>query len=115
MVADELCRQSLRENMLYLSEDGFDEPFSAQRALSRNRVIHTLGLKTFVVQTSVRMGGTWDGTVKNLQKGWSDVYCFRDGSEGMALLEQMGAEQIRLEDLQSFYDLPDLKPNFFDR
>lgn len=105
VVADELWKQPLRENVLYLSEDGYDEAFSAQRALSRNRCIHCLGTKTFVAQTSLKTGGTWDGTVKNLRFGWSSVYCFDDGSEGMELLAQMGANLIEIAGLHSFYDL----------
>ena len=112
VVADELWKQPVRENVLYLSEDDYEEAFSAQRALSRNRVIHALGLKTFVAQTSLKMGGTWDGTVKNLRFGWSPVYGFRDGSEAMELLIQMGLWPVNMEDLQSFYDLPQSEQNF---
>ena len=115
VVADELAKQPLGDNVLYLSEDGFEEAFSSQRALSRNRCIHALGLKTFVAQTRAGIGGTWDGTVKNLQNGWSHVYGCRDGSEGMALLGQMGAELIGMEDLRSFYDLSEPEWNLFDR
>lgn len=106
VVADELWKPPLRENMLYLSEDDYEASFSAQRALSRNRVIHALGLKTFVAQSSLHIGGTWDGTVKNLQNRWSDVYGFDDGSEAMTELSQMGMELIGIEDLSDFYDLP---------
>lgn len=101
VVADGLNRIPAR-NMLYLSEDGFDEEFSAQRALSRNRCIHALGRMVFVAQSDLQKGGTWSGTVKNLRFGWSPVACFRDGSEAAAQLEQMGAYQIGLEDLQDF-------------
>ena len=112
VVADELWKQPIRENVLYLSEDDYEGGFSAQRALSRNRVIHALGLKTFVAQSSLKMGGTWDGTVKNLRFGWSPVYGFRDGSEAMELLIQMGLWPVNMEDLQSFYDLPQSEQNF---
>ena len=88
--------------MLYLSEDGFDEEFSAQRALSRNRCIHALGRMVFVAQCDLQKGGTWSGTVRNLRFGWSPVACFRDGSEAASQLEQMGAYQIGLADLQDF-------------
>lgn len=101
IVADGLSRVPAR-NILYLSEDGFDEEFSAQRALSRNRCIHALGRMVFVAQSDLQKGGTWSGTVKNLRFGWSPVACFRDGSEAAAQLEQMGAYQIGLEDLQDF-------------
>lgn len=101
IVADGLSRAPAR-NMLYLSEDGFDEEFSAQRALSRNRCIHALGRMVFVAQSDLQKGGTWSGTVKNLRFGWSPVACYRDGSEAAAQLEQMGAYQIGLEDLRDF-------------
>ena len=115
VVADSLAEHRQRENLLYLSENGFDEEFSAQRALSRNRVIHALGCKTFVAQCALGMGGTWDGTVKNLRWGWSDVFCFRDGSEAVTQLTQMGASLIGAEDLA---DLDSLQPeytNLFDQ
>ena len=115
VVADSLETHRSRDRVLYLSESSFDEPFSSQRALSRNRVIHALGLKTFVAQSSLKTGGTWDGTVKNLRSGWSDVYALRDGSEAMLLLEQLGATLIGLHDLTAFYDLPKSEENLFDR
>ena len=93
------------ENILYLSEDGFDLPFSSARALSRNRVIHALGEKTFVAQCTSGRGGTWDGTVKNLQKNWSPVYCFDDGSQAVGLLIQQGAVPISQVQLQNIREL----------
>ena len=113
VIADELAKQPLRDNVLYLSEDGYNEPFSAQRALSRNRCLHSLGILTFVAQSALGMGGTWDGTAKNLHNGWSNVCCFNDGSEAMIQLGQMGATLITAEQLCSFYDLKE--DNLFDR
>ena len=115
VVADSLESHSAKENVLYLSEDSFDEDFSAQRALSRNRVIHGMGLKTFVAQSTLKAGGTWDGTVKNLRFGWSPVFCFDDGSEAATRLEQMGASLVGMKDLQSIYDLQEMTENIFDR
>lgn len=115
VVADQLYRQPDRENMLYVSEDGYGEAFSTLRALSRNRVIHGLGIKTFVAQCSAEKGGTWSGTVKNLRSGWSDVYAFLDGSDGMLMLEQLGANLIGMDDLKSFFDLQSRPKNLFDR
>jgi len=102
IVADELEKHPVRSRVLYLSEDGFDEPFSSQRALSRNRCIHALGQVVFVAQAQIHKGGTWDGTEKNLHHGWSPVVCFRDGSEASLELEQMGAYLIGLEELNDF-------------
>ena len=114
IVADELDRQPIRDGVLWLSEDGFSEPFSAQRALSRNRVIHAMAWRTFVAQSRAKMGGTWDGTVKNLRFGWSDVYCFDDGSEATRLLTRMGAFPVGMEDLQDFASLPAKDRGFLD-
>lgn len=110
VVADELERHTPPTNMLYLSEDGFDLPFSAQRALSRNRVIHCMGLRTFVAQAGYQHGGTWDGTVRNLRFGWSPVYCFDDGSPAVLLLREMGAEMVSLDEL---HDISALSIRFF--
>ena len=108
IVADELGKQEEKKNVLYLSESGFDEPFSSVRALSRNRVIHALGEKVLVAQCALGMGGTWSGTVRNLKEGWSPVFCFRDGSEAATQLEQLGAVGIDLPDLE---ELNQLQPN----
>ena len=115
VVADELSRQPMQDRVLCLSEDGFEEPFSAQRALSRNRCIHGMVWRTFVAQTADRMGGTWDGTVKNLRAGWSGVYCFDDGSRGAAHLCAMGAIPVGLDDLKDFSALPEKEYSLFDR
>ena len=114
VVADELAKRPLRERVLYISEDGFEEQFSAARALSRNRVIHALGEKTFVAQCTYGSGGTWDGTVKNLRFGWSGVYCFDDGSEAARALMQMGAQSVKLEDLESIAALRPAQRSLFE-
>lgn len=114
IVADELSKQPRRRNVLYISEYGFDEPFSAQRALSRNRCIHALGRMVFAAQSDLGKGGTWDGCVKNLRFGWSPVACFRDGSEASAQLEQMGAYLIGREDLRDLCAMQEPQITLFD-
>ena len=106
IVADELWKHPVRESVLYLSEEDYDSPFTAQRALSRNRCIHSLGRMVFVAQSDLQKGGTWDGTAKNLHFGWSPVACFRDGSEASLELEQLGAFLIDMEDLKDFEGIP---------
>ena len=114
VIADNLDEKTARENVLYLSEDGFDCPFSAQRAISRNRVIHALTDRTFVAQCSLHTGGTWDGTAKNLRFGWSRVYAFRDESPACEQLCQMGAEAIAENELQNFEALSCGTAGFLD-
>lgn len=115
VVADSLAAQSARENVLYISEEDFDAEFSAARALSRNRCIHSLGQMTFVAQCGYQKGGTWDGTVKNLRFGWSPLYCFADGSPAQQLLADMGASAVELLDLQNLAGLRPKTSNLFDQ
>ena len=103
VVADQLMRKAEMPQVLYLSEDGFDVPFCAQRALSRNRLIHCLGKVTFVAQCSNGTGGTWDGTSRNLKGAWSPVYCLPDGSSAVVKLYQMGAKMVRMTELEQLF------------
>lgn len=107
VVADRLDKCPLHKNVLYLSEDGYELPFSAQRALSRNRIIHCLSMCVFVAQVRLHKGGTWSGTSRNLNKGWSPVLCFDDGSAGVRALQEMGAAAVTQEDLMHLSLLSD--------
>ncbi len=100
-VADSLEEHPEQNGALYVSEEGFDVPFSTPRAHSRNRLIHAMGERVFVAQCSHGKGGTWAGTVENLKKGISPVYCHDDGSEAVRELEQLGAELISYDDMTS--------------
>lgn len=115
VVADSLEKHKEKDSVLYLSEDGYNNAFSSQRALSRNRIIHSLCQITFVAQSSLRTGGTWDGTVRNLKAGWSRVFCFGDGSEAAKELEQMGARLISSDQLTDWQPLLDIEESLFDR
>lgn len=115
IVADRLDSHPYRENVLYLSEDGFDLDFSTPRALSRNRVIHALGSLTLVAQCALETGGTWDGTTKNLRHGWSRVCCMDDGSAAARELEYRGAQRIGMQQLSDLSDLLQNEQNFIDQ
>ena len=84
--ATELVYCPVRENVLYAAEGGFELGFSAQRALGRNRFIHAMGEKTLVAQTGFGKGGTWSGSLDNLQHEYSPLFVFDDGSEGARVL-----------------------------
>lgn len=101
VLADDLLSKHVPDHMLLLSEDGYELPFSAQRAISRNRVIHAMGKYTFVAQASFQKGGTWSGTVQNLKHGYSEVFCFDDGSAAAAELIRWGARPIAVEELNN--------------
>ena len=101
VVADALQKQPLIRNVLWLSLDDFDQPFSAQRALHRNYVIHTLAELTIATQCTLGKGGTWDGILHNLKNGWNPVCIFDDGREGTLELQNRGVQAIAVSDLQN--------------
>lgn len=115
VVADSLAEKQPAENLLYLSEEGYDLGFSAQRALSRNRVIHAMGDVAFVAQCGFGTGGTWRGTQMNLRNCWSPVYCFDDGSDAARELELLGGALITGEALQDLHELSAIAQNLFDQ
>lgn len=115
IVADSLEKCPDTPGVLYLSEDGFNMPFSAPRALSRNRLVHSMAAATLVAQASFDKGGTWNGSVLNLRHHWSPLYCFRDGSEGVAALVQMGAGEIGTEELADLSGLARQEISLFDQ
>ena len=93
--ATELVYCPVRENVLYAAEGGFELVFSAQRARGRNRFIHAMGEKTLVAQTGFGKGGTWSGSLDNLQHEYSPLFVFDDGSEGARALCARGATPVQ--------------------
>lgn len=114
IVADTLLDKPPRPNMLHISEEGYDRSFSAQRALSRNRLIHALAGCTFVAQCEQTRGGTWSGTVRNLRNRWSPVICHYDGSEGAKALYRQGATMLSIVELDNFFEERIYKIGHFD-
>lgn len=94
--AGRLCDCKARERVLYVSESGWQLPFSVPRAMLRNRLIHAMGEKTLVAQTGFGSGGTWNGTLDNLRHDWSPVFVCDDGSAGAQALIARGAEPTDL-------------------
>ena len=114
IVADSLQKQPLVRNVLYLSLDDFDAGFSAQRALQRNHVIHTMASLTIAAQCTLGKGGTWDGILANLRNGWNPVCIFHDGSDGMQELQNRGVQVITNHELQDLASLAQHDPNFIN-
>ena len=105
VVGDEIAQLPKQENILYLSEVGFDLSFTPQRALHRNAVIHSLADRMLVAQCSLEKGGTWNGTVRNLRGQYSPVFCYDDGSEAMKRLMALGATAIEFSNLKDLSGL----------
>lgn len=90
-----LTSQSLDSHILYISAGGYDIPFSAERALFRNTLIHMYADKVFAAQCTYGKGGTWQGSLQNLKHGWSPLFVFHDSSDGAVALIQRGATGVR--------------------
>lgn len=115
VVADELsahCAAPKSRGVLWIGEGGYDLPFSPQRALSRNRIIHALGQKVIAIGPRARTGGTWAGAAENLKKGWSPVFVAGD-SEGVPGLESLGASPVEIESLKDLSRLESRQMRIF--
>ena len=112
VVADSMQKQPLVRNVLWLSLDDFDQPFSALRALHRNYVIHTLAELSVAAQCTLGKGGTWDGICHNLKNGWNPVCIFDVGREGTLVLQNRGVQGITANDLQNLAMLSRQNFNF---
>jgi predicted Rossmann fold nucleotide-binding protein DprA/Smf involved in DNA uptake len=106
-VADALWSRAAeaRPDLLLVSEQGYGEPFSIPRAYSRNRLIHAMGHAALVAQSDYGTGGTWNGTLENLKKGWSPVFVCDDGSRGTAGLVERGATPLPTDGPQNLRNL----------
>lgn len=105
VLADSLADHVPGSRQLLLCEEGWHLPFSTQRALRRNRIVHALALRSFVAQTDCGFGGTWRGASDALRLGCA-VFVQADASEGAVDLIRRGATPISLDELQ---DLSTLK------
>ena len=110
VVPDRLTDHPLRPGVLYVSEDGPELEFTSARALERNRLIHALGLWTLAIAPQPGRGGTWSGSVHNLEGGWSPLHVLADGSPGAEALAARGAKPVREKDLSLLFE-PENSPN----
>lgn len=111
VLPDRLADRKPERNVLYLSADGYDLSFSAQRALYRNTLIHILGEKTLAAQCTYGSGGTWQGCTENLKHSWSELYMFDDGSQGSQAIIERGATPVA--ELHSIVNLNPAQTAFF--
>lgn len=114
VVSEPLYEQPLSDRIVYLAESGWHQPFSAERALSRNRLIHALGERSFVAQCAVG-SGTWQGSADALKHAVAPVFVCNDGSEGAKGLEKLGAAPVTPEKLNDLSALCPAQTSLFDR
>lgn len=115
VVSEPLCgQQPSSDRILYLAESGWHQPFSAERALSRNRLIHALGERSFVAQCGIG-SGTWQGTEDALKHEIAPVFVCNDGSAGAKALENLGAVPVTTERLDDLSALCPSQTSLFDK
>ena len=89
-----------RGQLLLLCDTLPDEPFSAQKALTRNHTIYAMGEKSLVVAAREGTGGSWRGAVDCLRGGFSPVYVWNGenaDTAGNRALCALGAKPYSLE------------------
>lgn len=112
-VPDALLRRREHPRVLYCSDEGYELPFTAARALRRNHYIHTAAELSFVAQCEAGKGGTWSGASDALRRGLTPLFVFRDGSRGCAALVDLGAVPVDAN-VTSFASLRPMTLSIFD-
>lgn len=75
LLQDRVTEAAYKEGrLLFLCDALPDEPFSAQKALTRNHTIYALGEAAIVVASRDGMGGSWRGAKDCLSGGYSPVW-----------------------------------------
>lgn len=82
---------------LYMTMDGPNYPFSAGRAMTRNKFIYSLAKGTFVLNSDYNSGGTWAGAIENLKKNLSLTFVLNNNSKGNVELIKQGGISVELE------------------
>lgn len=76
---DHNISQFIREKrLLLLSAVKPDAGFNTGNAMQRNKFIYTQSIATTVIKSNYNQGGTWNGALENLKKGWVKEFCLRD-------------------------------------
>jgi len=124
ILADSLLRasssQKYREhlsnkNLVLVSSYYPEAGFNAGNAMGRNKYIYCLADAAVVVHSG-RKGGTWNGALETLKKGWIPVWVkpTQDDSAGNAEIVQQGAtwapEDVASIDVPSLIDAGQLSP-----
>lgn len=83
-----------RGNLLLLSASIPTAGFNVGFAMMRNKYIYSQSDATIVIKTDKNKGGTWNGAIENLKKGWCTEYCRNIEYSGNLELIKMGAIPI---------------------
>ncbi len=104
VLADSLLKASVsqkyrsalqRKNVVLISPYYPEAPFNVGNAMARNKIIYCLADSAIVVHSG-RDGGTWNGAIENLKKGWVPLWVKQtsDAEAGNAELVNRGARWL---------------------
>jgi len=105
-------------NLLLMSAQKLDAPFSGSYAMQRNKFIHAPSDAVVVSSSKIsgkKSSGTWEGVIENLKNKWSPLFVIGN-SEGVEKLKTEGLareftsfEQIFKQDMsQENQSIPDI-------
>jgi predicted Rossmann fold nucleotide-binding protein DprA/Smf involved in DNA uptake len=107
----------MAKDLVLVSPFNPDAGFDVGNAMARNKYIYCLADAAIVIAASKERGGTWNGAVENLKKGWVPLWVkpHQDPASGNAELVKRGAQwlpdgepsALSVRDLMEPVDQPD--------
>jgi predicted Rossmann fold nucleotide-binding protein DprA/Smf involved in DNA uptake len=91
----------MKKNLVLISPFNPEAGFDAGNAMARNRYIYCLADAGVVVTTSKESGGTWNGAIENLKRGWVPLWIMENAApdSGNTALARQGARWLPAGDL----------------
>lgn len=83
--------------VLYITMDSPNYPFTAARAMTRNKFIYSLSEGTFILNSDYNTGGTWAGAIENIKKSLSYMFVINNNSKGNRSLIEQGSIPVELD------------------
>ncbi len=74
----EIREKIVNKQLLLISANNPDAPFSAGGAMNRNKYIYCLSNAAFVVASDLNKGGTWAGATENIKNNWVKTFIWNN-------------------------------------
>jgi predicted Rossmann fold nucleotide-binding protein DprA/Smf involved in DNA uptake len=101
------CRSWIADEKLTLiSPFHLKAPFTVWSAMERNKLIYAMADFALVVSSELDKGGTWNGALENLKKGWAPLFVRDDDNAPAGNLGLMKRGAISVESTTIQSDVP---------
>ena len=94
MRKSDIVKSINKGDLLILSAQAPTAGFNVGFAMMRNKYIYSQSDATIIIKSDKDKGGTWNGAIENLKKGWCTEYCRNIEYPGNLELIKMGAIPI---------------------